>query len=584
MSMGSHRPIWREFIPDDHDERVTNSQYREMIDAYAEIAILEAGCDPEKLSDLIESIDSLPRDAFERLIRHLSSPDIVDLDGNSRRVIWEKLEALVSQHRKFSDAEWAMRTQDVDRIASVSAALKPSDPREIFRRLFSEDEFHLLDGSDDYNLQRERLQEQREDAAREILKLGGIEAVKDFVRSIESPWRFGYALGQIAPPDIDPDIVPPLLTSDAGSLHDLSGSFIASRFRSKGWEWADSIEKSTWTNEERAKFYIYLPFTKEAWTRATEELGDAVSLYWKDARANPYDDEENLVEGTELLIANERGRAAVQLIERLLYLKKTIPAELAVSALEKNLVSSEMSNSFDQHATSEIIEWLQENPDTNQKSLANLEWNYLWLLDRFHKGSPKTLERQLAASPDFFCEVIREVYRSKNTPESDEEPSEQRKWLVENAYKLLREWQTPPGIDADGNVKSDELNRWVESVKKSATESGHFDVAMVHIGHVLAYAPADEDGLWIDRSVAEVLNSQDGEEIRSGLRTELFNQRGVHGFTAGKEERDYAARFKKKADAVEETGFFRLAAEMRRLANTYERQAEEAEKRDPFDD
>jgi hypothetical protein len=116
-----------------------------------------------------------------------------------------------------------------------------------------------------------------------------------------------------------------------------------------------------------------------------------------------------------------------------------------------------------------------------------------------------------------------------------------------------------------------------------AAESGHFEPAMTIVGHVLAYAPPDPDGLWIHRAAAAALNSRDARGMREGFTTELFNSRGVHGFTAGDEERGLAQSYRAQAEAVEAAGFHRLAEAVRSLAKTYEREAERDSSRDPFE-
>lgn len=70
----------------------------------------------------------------------------------------------------------------------------------------------------------------------------------------------------------------------------------------------------------------------------------------------------------------------------------------------------------------------------------------------------------------------------------------------------------------------------------------------------------------------------------SGFTTELFNQRGVHGFTYGKEEWELAAKNREKAQALDAKGFTRFGTAMREFAEQYDRQAEREEKRDPFED
>jgi hypothetical protein len=84
--------------------------------------------------------------------------------------------------------------------------------------------------------------------------------------------------------------------------------------------------------------------------------------------------------------------------------------------------------------------------------------------------------------------------------------------------------------------------------------------------------------------MAEALNAKDADVVRSGFTCELFNMRGVHGFSAGKEELEIAARYHKQADALEEKGYHRFATAIRELAKSYERDAERESKRDPFED
>ena len=63
---------------------------------------------------------------------------------------------------------------------------------------------------------------------------------------------------------------------------------------------------------------------------------------------------------------------------------------------------------------------------------------------------------------------------------------------------------------------------------------------------------------------------------------DLFNQRGVHGFSKGEEEIKLAAGFSAKADALEDKGYQRIATAVRELAKNYERDAEREARRNPY--
>ena len=107
---------------------------------------------------------------------------------------------------------------------------------------------------------------------------------------------------------------------------------------------------------------------------------------------------------------------------------------------------------------------------------------------------------------------------------------------------------------------------------------------MRQIGPVLTWAPQDPDGMWIHNAVAAALNFRDTGDMRSGFTTQLFNDRGVHGFTHGQEERELARQNREKAEALDLKGYTRFATAMREFAEQYERQAEREAKRNPFED
>jgi hypothetical protein len=268
----------------------------------------------------------------------------------------------------------------------------------------------------------------------------------------------------------------------------------------------------------------------------------------------------------------------------MLHDKQPIDSGRAVRALVAALESTEGTHSMDAYQTVEIIKALQADPATSPEDLFRVKWAYLPILDRHSGAAPKLLWRRLATEPEFFCEVIRLVFRSKNEERPSEEPTEEKKRIATNAYRLLSEWRTPPGCHTDGTYDGDALSRWLDAVKKACSETGHLEVAMTMLGHSLIYVPAEPDGLWIHRAAAAALNAKDAGDMRDGFRTELFNSRGVHGFSAGREEYELARKYRAQAESVEGAGFHRLATTLRELAESYERDAQRQLSRDPFED
>jgi len=574
-SLYTRRPAWRPTIPDDWRELVTYGEYWEQVTNYAELALNEAKKDVRKLIELINYLPTLPQSIHEKLLEYLASDEVLTLLEGDRSRLWNALIDLVTTHRKFADADWAMKPEQVDRIAAIAERLAPQTPSLRHQRLFSEREFELYDEKGDYEEQQKNLEVRRQKAVEEIFADGGIDAIVAFAKEVESPWRVGIAFGAIGSMDVDAEILPKLLGSDEWSPTQFVGGFIRGRLWHKGWSWVDSIDISGWSPEQIGRFLSFLPFTSDTWERAELLLGEHQSAYWSQTNANPYDAKGNLQQAVDQLLQYGRPYAAIRCLYRMVHDKQPFDNKKAAQALLEALKSSEIRESMNAYEIVEIIQALQDDPATEPEDLFKVEWAYLPFLVGYYGVFPKFLWKQLAENPKFFCELIRLAFPSKHKESPAEEVSKEKKNIGTNAYRLVSSWKIPPGLREDGSYDGNALKEWLEVVKRQCTETGHLEIALYMVGQVLAHAPADPDGLWIHRSVAEVLNEKDVNDIRDGFRAALYNSRGFHWIDpTGKPEKELADKYREQADAVEEAGYARLAVTLRKLADTYEREAQ----------
>jgi hypothetical protein len=165
-----------------------------------------------------------------------------------------------------------------------------------------------------------------------------------------------------------------------------------------------------------------------------------------------------------------------------------------------------------------------------------------------------------------------------------EELTEPQKNTATNAYRLLSEWRTPPSSQTSGAYDGDVLTAWLQAVKAACAESGHLEIALSRVGHVLIHTPPDPTGLWIYHSAAMALNAKDAGGMRNGFRNALVNSRGGHYVDPeGREERELATKYRDQAEKLESQGYHRLANSLRELAVSYEHDAERLASRDIFD-
>ncbi len=266
---------------------------------------------------------------------------------------------------------------------------------------------------------------------------------------------------------------------------------------------------------------------------------------------------------------------AIDCLDMMRHAKQPIDSDQCVRALLAALSSNEPSYVMHGHHIVELIKFLQAEPKVSQDDLFRVEWAYIPLLDHHRDAAPKLLESRLANDPEFFCDVIRIIYRSKKKDQPSKEPTEQSKAIATNAWRLLHEWKTPPGTQQDGTFSEEHFAEWLQRVKESCTESGHLEVALINIGEVLIHTPPDPDGLWIHHAVASALNAREADDMRDGYRTGTYNSRGAHWVDpTGKPERELAEQFRRKAEDIENSGFQRFAVTLRGLADSYDREAE----------
>lgn len=581
---GCRKPTWRNFIPPGWSEGVTNQEYWDQVSGYAELAVSIAAADISKLAELIDHLPNLPPPASSSVLKHLSTDAVLALPEADRLPLWEALIDLTAKHRKFADAKWAMPLETITKIEETAAKLAPKSVSLIYRRLFSDRDFDLFEEKSDYEEQQRNLNLRRQEAIKDIIKERQLAGVLDFLQQVAAPEKVGYALGCIELESVDTLLLPSYLEKEDKISKSFIGNFVWGKFWIKSWPWVDSLMNNAWTIQQKTALLTLLPFTQDTWLRAEKFLGKDAAAYWEKVNVNPWWPKEHLLEAIDKLLQYNRPKAALACLSSLVHDKVTFEPDLAVRSLIGTLTTKEtQAGPLDRYDIIELIKWLQNNPKTDPDALFKIEWNYLAFLDREFGGTPRTLELRLASDPAFFCEVISLVFRS-DKDDRKEKPTEQQRSVAQNAYRLLDTWRTVPGTSPNGSFDGDAFVKWVDEVKKLVTASGHFRVAMSQIGQVLPYSTADPKGLWIHHSVAEILNNKDADAIRSGFVIERFNMRGVHGFTAGKAEREIAARSRKQAEELEHHKYHRFAKAMREFAERYERDAERESKRDPFED
>lgn len=574
-TLGSKKPIWRKIIPDDWKNVVSHQAYWDQGSFYAQLAVEAAGHDTVRLSILIDHFDDLPEPAFDQLLNALASQTISELPEEQRLLVWSNLIKFTNNHRRFNDSKWALPDELITRIEQVAEHLAPISPFNLYQNLFTDD-FDEYDDESDW-VEKQKLQNSRQEKAILIIfKQNGIDGVMRFAESVASPEQVGNALSPLNDALIEQALLPELLAGTSNKLNALVSGYIWRSYQFYGWDWCDKIDKADWKPEHIGQFLAYLPFKKETWDRAAEWLQDHDREYWTRTSANAYQIDENLSIAIDKLIEHRRPLAAIHCLNKMLLSNQILDTDQCVRALLAAITSSEPNYSITVNRILKIIKFLQTEPTVNQEDLYKVEWAYIPLLNNHKDSAPRLLENRLASDPEFFCEIIQLIYRSKKEDQIPREPTEESITIAKNAWRLLHKWKLPPGTLKDGTFSEEHFNKWLQKVKEVCTETGHLEVALIKTGEVLIYTPPDSEGLWIRRDVAAALNDRESEDMRTGFSTGAFNSRGTHWVDpTGRPERGLAKQYREKAEKIEDAGFHRFAVTLRSLSSEYDRQADQ---------
>lgn len=584
MTTGSRQPLWRQYVPRDWRDVVTRQAYWEQVEVYEGLAVRSAVGNRARLEQLIERWADLSEQGREWLNGHLSSSEVTAMPEVDRIRLSDKAIDIVHRHRKFADAKWALPEASLVKLEQAASALAPKSLEARHRRLFNKHDRELFEEKGNYEEQGKRVEQARCAAILELLNEGGLAKIRAFARDIAHPGEVGVALGRASVEETDKQLLPELLETDDDVERRLLEGFVWGRVRHLGWPWVDRSLSPAWTATQKAAFLKLLPFQAATWTRVFEHLGaDHESKYWSTVQVNPYVAPTELKVAMRKLLAHGRADATIECLRVTIEDETTFEHELAVEALRAVLADPVAASRLKPDAVVETIGKLQRTTAADRDPLFLIEWGFLPWLDRFSGASPVTIERRLADDPVFFCQVIAMVFRSAKDDGLEEPPSEHLANLAKSAYGLLDAWRVCPGSKHDGSFDQQHFVDWLCQVERIAVDTGHWNIAQDQLGHVMIYAPADPDGLWIHRAVANALNGKGNEPMRSGFVTGLFNSRGIYSYSAGVDERRLAEEYRSKANALDDNAYSRFAGALRQLADRYEREAEREMARDRYE-
>jgi len=577
ISHNTHRPTWREWIPQDFKPEATNDQYLRCIESIYEAVFGIADGDFNKTLKLFDLYKQLWPKQQEMICTRIVefAPSLEEI---SKQDIIDKINKYIRDGEKYGHL-------NQDSLALLRVTLQRIDVKDkvlLYRHLFSGRDFELYEVSGDWKKQSEVLDTKRSRSIEELLEIG----IEDIVRLLESggkPELVGKALATHGDNELDIKILNEWLTDERPQVKSASLAYLQCRFYASGkYAWLDSLDVSALDDDIKCSIYSLLPFSEETWHRVSNNTNDA-TIYWKSC--NLFGDENtDIRKGIENLSSRGFYDRAASCFSYYSYSKQICLDEKIWIAdiLAKGVASSQ----YDQYFIGELLKSIRVSipiDDLMLEKVAELEFNFLPYIDRDYNQPPLILEKMVVTNPEIFIEFIEMIYRSTKTDQDTPVTSDEKR-RANYVYHFFDNITSVPGYDYSGAFDAEAFHKWIREVESIANTKGYIEVASSKIGRILFYSKPDPDGLWINATIAKYLNEHKNQRHRDGFRTQCFNSRGVHSFTKGKEEREISESYRKKAIELEEFGLSRLSKTLFDLAESYLKESIEESERNIYGD
>jgi hypothetical protein len=577
--------LWREWP--NEAERPSGKERIESIKELSRRIAEDVKGRPDRWLSLIDDVHHLPPEAFDSAVSHLEEK--IDDIGNEewKRDLRDKLRGELNRHRAYSDADWSMPDDRLERLAQLLEKLKEEDTVEKAQWLFSVRPNLPVDAHS-YN---EVLNKRRTEALREIVKEEGYEGVVRFVESVDRPAEVGRVYASLEPNASATEGILGFLDG-AGARRRLAEGFVKYASRDESWrqEHLDVETLKEWDVSKRVSALLQCPLTEEVFDLVDRFGEDTARLFWRKA--------EDVRRSGELMnraaknwIQHDRPRLAIHRLAMATHNESvSVDPDLAQMALAKGARIDPETDpaTIDPHHVNRLLTLLRQNAegeDVDPSTIEQLEWDYLPAI-RSHLRTVRSsdhyapdeseqllLHRRISQDPEFFVELVDLRFKR----DSEDESTTQNEVAVERAFLLLESWREVPGyIHSEDSIDEEHLQNWLEQVESLLQEKDLVTGGHIAIGQMLRWGPGEDDGIWPVPAVCNALEDLNSEVVDNHFHMEVYNSRGVTSrgpHEGGGQERALAEKYDGYAEQVE-SKWPRAASILRGLADTYRSEAE----------
>jgi len=586
FSIGTHEPRWLKTIPKGwRDTKITYDEFYEQSQYYLMLSISEMNKEPSRLLDIVYYLQLYREKTYVlKVLEYFSSSEVSKLSDKVKQKIRSELNKILLYNKRRNE-NTRFSKELISRFQKAIKNLSFNNTFDDALLLFDTDDCFFIDNFEETSMvdKEEHLQKQREDMIKKLIELpGGYENIKKLAMKIKPRHigLIGTALSSVDNQEIIDQLFPKLLDR-SNPLWGIAAGFAWKKFFTDGISWFDRFDFSYWTKEQKITLLISFPMKRQTWDYTSKILKNNAD-YWNNLPIGVQyqigDEIKDYEYAIEKFTSFNRNVTAIGCIGVCLFKKLKPDIKICLKALEASKCREDFSQVSDYDITN-IFAYLQGQPRVSQDILQRIEWRYL---PRFKNSfKPQAIIKNIKSDPSLFIEIIRTVYKSKNPNYPKTKLTDEKSKLL---YSLLHDYEIIPGLSEKG-LDENLFNNWISKALTETEKSGHLQNALYVIGEILSKRPPLEEGMYIERQIAELLNVEKNKRMRDGYYIGILNSEGIRTVDpTGKSELEKSELWKRRAKEAEALGLRYLAETLYSISRDYERQAEWGKKHAELDD
>jgi hypothetical protein len=549
--------------------KLTNREYLHNQSEIVRRAIKLAGTDPLRWRDVVPAFSNFQPEERQAALSAIDAT-LAGISGQNYKLLWAKLRDEVVKHKKYTTAKWALPPSELAPLAELVDRFAPEDPVAKIAWMFDNWTFDTIS---DIKIADHR----RADAMQLLFRTGGVEAVAQLGQEAKQP---SLVIEAITAAKIDARDIELILghglqhgpTSNftiglAGHHCRLVGALEAEKWLKR------ALSSPAFNDETAGLLLLAWPDDTSTW-HVGHRLGPEVEkVYWERKLLFGFKGTKRaFYRAIVMLLRAGRASVALQMaFDRLAELPSHLLLRILDDLIPELNAQSKSSDAMVSHNVEQAFAELDKRLDITESALGQREFAFLPLLE--FGGRSLRLHKLMASNPEFFHQVIRDVFRGNNEPKA--EPDAATQVRARMSYSLLSQFTLLPGLKEDTTIDTTILSSWVDKVRVLGTETGRAEITDQYVGHIFAHAPKDVDGSWPHRTVRGEIERVASVELERGIQTERFNMRGAYSkplYQGGVQERALAAEYDQASVVAD--AWPRTAALLREIATSWKEDAE----------